>query len=113
MRRPTRRLKLRIATTPPNRNSESSRLVGEVLGKAAAGEREDADRKRRQKLIVALERRRLAVTSPTRRKIISVTLCASAQRDATNSAPLDEPPRMRTMAACLARTQSSPSQIAR
>jgi hypothetical protein len=78
MRRPRRRLKLRIATTPPNRNSESSRLVGEVLGKAAAGEREDADRKRRQKLIVALERRRLAVTSPTRRKIISVTLCASA-----------------------------------
>lgn len=59
------------------------------------------------------ERRRLAVTSPTRRKIISVTLCASAERDATNSAPLDEPPCMRTMAACLARTQSSPSQIAR
>jgi hypothetical protein len=112
MRRPRRRLKLRIATIPPNRNSESSRLVGEVLGKAAAGEREDADRKRRQKLIVALERRRLAVTSPTRRKIISVTLCVG-QRDATNSAPLDEPPRMRTMAACLARTQSSPSQIAR
>ena len=45
---------------PPNRNSESSRLVGDVLGKAAAGERQDADRKRRQKLIVALERRRLA-----------------------------------------------------
>ena len=54
MRRPRRRLKLRIATTPPNRNSESSHLVGEVLGKAAAGERQDADPKRRQKLIVAL-----------------------------------------------------------
>src|SRR5271166_4209657 len=50
----------------PYRDAENARLVGEVVGNAGAGEHQDADRQGLQELIVALERRHLAVTGPVR-----------------------------------------------
>src|ERR1700733_7175205 len=49
---------------PLDRDAELLGLVGEVGGDARAWEHHDADRQDRKQLIVALERRRLAVAGP-------------------------------------------------
>ncbi len=62
-----RRLRAAVAEFP-HRDAELSRLVGQVLLDACAGEYKNADRQHIQHLIVALERRGLGVFGPVRLK---------------------------------------------
>src|SRR5215472_10403282 len=50
----------------PDRNTQFACFVGEIGGDAGAGKRDDAHRQRIEHLVVALERRSLAVTCPIR-----------------------------------------------
>ena len=97
------RTALRRASEPPHRDPEFPRLVGEVVGDAGAGEDDDADRQRRQELIVALEGRRLAMSALVGTEERLVTLRASAQREAINSALLVAPPSMSCGGSCASR----------